>query len=82
MLRFLIFLTLFSIQCAGLRAEGADSKHLFVFETDEETASESLERVSGGQYDLGFSAPSQSFDSPDHHTPGPMGRQKAYEQTS
>ena len=81
-MRFLILLVLFLVPCVTLRAEDADSKRLFVFETSEESASESLERISGGEYDLGFSAPSQSFDSPDHYTPGPMGRQKSYEQSS
>ena len=80
--RFLILLTFFLVQCAALRAEDADSRRLFVVETNEETAHDSLERVSGGTYDLGFSTPSQSFNSSEQYAPGPMARQKAYEQTS
>ena len=83
MVRFLIFLALLYVPCANLRAEEADTRRLFsVVETDEETAFESLERISGGRYDLGFSAPSQSFESTDHYAPGPMARQKAFDQTS
>ena len=82
-MRFLIFLALFFIPCVDLRAEGTDTRRLFsVVQTDEETAFESLERISGGKYDLGFSAPSQSFESTDHYAPGPMARQKAFDQTS
>lgn len=39
---------------------------LFIVETDEESARESLNRVSG-EIDLGFSSPEQTYQS-DHHT--------------
>ena len=47
---------------------------VFVVETDEESASESLDRISG-KIDLGFSAPDQSFKASDQYAPGPFGRQ-------
>ena len=48
----------------------------FAVETDENSVSDSLNRISG-KIDLGFSAPEQSYDSSDHYRPGPFGRQEA-----
>lgn len=81
MTRFLLSLTFLFFFCAVSRAEEPDFRPLFVVETDEESASESLERISG-EYDLGFASPSQTYDSPSHYTPGPTGRQKAVEQAN
>ena len=48
----------------------------FVVETDENSVSDSLNRISCN-IDLGFSAPEQSYDSSDHYRPGPFGRAEA-----
>ena len=45
----------------------------FVVETDENSVSDSLNRISGN-IDLGFSAPEQTYDSEDHYRAGPFGR--------
>ena len=50
--------------------------NVFVIETDENTASESLDRVSG-QIDKGFSAPENTFKSSDHYGVGPFAQEKA-----
>lgn len=50
----------------------------FVLETDDQSASESLERISG-KIDMGFSAPENSYKSADHYAPGPFGKEKAEE---
>lgn len=81
MTRLLITVTLLFSMCVSLSAEESGLKPLFVVETDEETASESLERISG-QIDLGFSKPSQNYVSPSHYAPGPMGRQKTVEENT
>ena len=62
-----------SEQATTLRSSKAD---LFEYETDEDDASESLNRVAG-TIDRGYSSPEQSFKSPDHYKPGPFGRQEA-----
>ena len=49
---------------------------VFVVESDDDSESESLNRISG-QFDLGFSLPEQSFESSDHYRPGPFGREEA-----
>ncbi len=60
----------------------AAKERIFVVETDRESASESMERISG-KIDLGFSSPSNSFESSDHYKPGPFGRaEAAQEKTS
>ncbi len=51
----------------------------YSLETDDQSASESLERVSG-KVDMGFSSPENSFKSPDHYAPGPFGKEKSEEQ--
>jgi len=51
-------------------------KNLFIVATDDESASESLNRISG-EYDLGFSSPAQSFESKDHYPASPYGREEA-----
>jgi len=48
----------------------------FSVETDEQSASESLDRISG-KIDLGFADPTQTYESSDHTRPGPFGRQDA-----
>ena len=64
---------------AAEKQEPLLAKHsMFVVETDSESASESLERISG-QIDLGFSAPDDSFESSNHYKPGPFGRQDSAE---
>ena len=50
----------------------------FVVETDEDSVSDSLDRISG-QIDLGFSDPEQSYQSAGHYRPGPFGRQEISE---
>ena len=47
---------------------------IFTVETDETSASESLDRVSGN-IDLGFAALDQTYQSTSHYRPGPFGRQ-------
>ena len=47
----------------------------FIVETDEETATESLNRISG-KYDLGRSAPSQSYKMDDQYHAGAFGRKE------
>ena len=46
----------------------------FVIETDEESAAESLNRVSG-KIDLGFTTPDQEYEASDQYHPGPFGQQ-------
>lgn len=58
------------------KSEKSKVGRTFVVETDEHTAAESLDRISG-QVDLGFSSPEQAFKSPDHYQPGPFSREKA-----
>ena len=58
---------------AGTRKSLKDE--IFTVETDETSASESLERVSG-KIDLGFAAPDQTYQSSSHSRPGPFGRQE------
>ena len=41
---------------------------MFVVSTDERSAAESLERISG-DYDIGFSLPTQSYKSSSHYVP-------------
>ena len=53
---------------------------VFVVETDENSESESLNRISG-RIDLGFSLPDQSYNSPDHYRPGPFGREEAIDKS-
>ena len=48
----------------------------FVLETDEESASESLNRVSGN-IDLGFSSPENSYESEERPGAGPFEKEKA-----
>ena len=51
---------------------------IFIVDSDENSESESLNRISG-EYDLGFSSSEQSFESTDHYRPGPFGRADAYD---
>ncbi len=53
----------------------------FVVETDQESRSESLNRISG-HYDIGFSLPEQSYESSDHYRPGAFGRQESQDKAS
>ncbi|PIU40048.1 MAG: hypothetical protein COT00_03750 [Candidatus Omnitrophica bacterium CG07_land_8_20_14_0_80_50_8] len=48
----------------------------YVLESDSETASESLERISG-KIDMGFSSPENSFKSDDHYGVGPTAYEKS-----
>ncbi len=48
----------------------------YVVESDDESASESLNRISG-HIDLGFSSPEQSYESSDHYTPSPFAKEKS-----
>ncbi len=50
---------------------GGFSNRVFVVETDEESAAESLNRVSG-IIDLGFAAPQQTYHSKNHARQGPL----------
>lgn len=60
--------------------EGAEAERrtLFSVSSDELDPTESLNRVSG-EIDLGFAAPSQTYRSPGHYSPGPFSREKALE---
>ena len=51
---------------------------VFVVETDDDSARDSLNRVSG-EIDLGFTTSDQTFKSEDHHRPGALGRSQAME---
>ncbi len=53
----------------------------FVVETDEDSRSESLNRISG-QIDLGFTLPDQTYESSSHYRPGPFGREEIKDKTS
>ena len=53
----------------------------FVIETDEESGSESLNRIAG-DIDLGFTTPDQEYESTSQHKPGPFGREDIENQTS
>ena len=59
-----------------LKEKGSLMNNGFVFETNDESASESLERVSG-KIDMGFSAPENSYKSGDQYAPGPFSKEKA-----
>ena len=48
----------------------------YVVETSDESASESLDRISG-DVDLGFSAPENTFKSTDHYGVGPFAKEEA-----
>ena len=48
----------------------------FVVETDDETATDALNRVSG-EIDLGFATPDQTYQSENQTKAGPFGRQEA-----
>jgi hypothetical protein len=49
----------------------------FTIETDEDSARESLDRVSGGTPDLGFAAPEQTYKSTHHNSADPLKRDSA-----
>lgn len=51
---------------------------LFSVSSDELDPADSLNRISG-KIDLGFTNPSQSYESPGHYSPGPFSREKAIE---
>ena len=53
----------------------------FVVETDENSVSDSLNRISGN-IDLGYSSPDQSYQSGGHYRPGPFGRSDLEESQS
>jgi hypothetical protein len=57
------------------------ARRLFVVETDAESATDSLNRISG-QIDTGFLPTGDSFESEDHYRPGPFGRQEAVERSN
>ena len=61
--------------------EAGGKKTLLVVETDKDIASESLDRISGGHPDLGFSLPSQSYDS-SNHSSGALARSQAHDNTT
>ena len=72
------------VRAAEDLAEGARhslKEHKFMIETDKDTGSDSLNRISG-EYETGFSATEQSFDSPDHYRPGPFGREEVMDKQS
>lgn len=75
---FIIFLTIFFHVAPALAKEDALGHRVFVVETDDESSSQSLDRISG-QIDLGFASSEQTFESADHYTPGPFARQKQSE---
>lgn len=54
---------------------------LYTYETDEEDASESLNRISG-HIDTGFSSSDDSYQSKNHYSGGPQGLEKAMTQQS
>ena len=60
---------------------GSLKDQAFVVETDENSQSESLNRISG-QYDLGFTLPEQSYESSSHYRPGPFGREESKDKAS
>ena len=61
--------------------ETSGKKTLLVVETDKDIASESLDRISGGHPDLGFSLPSQSYES-SNHSAGALERSQAHDNTT
>jgi hypothetical protein len=86
-LSFVFFLFLEAIAAAASedltehspdRSDERNPRRLFVYETNQDDAQESLDRISG-DYDLGFSLPSQSFKSEDHYMPGPFSHEKSSE---
>ena len=81
MTKLFLILIFFYFQAAGFCAEEKKlSPRVFVVETDAQSSAESLNRISG-KIDLGFSAPDQTFTSPDHYAPGPLARQRQSEQS-
>ena len=70
-----LFIFLISCSSLGLAASLKEEK-AYVVETDESTASESLNRVSGN-IDLGFAAPENTFKSEDQDGVGPFAKEKA-----
>ena len=50
----------------------------FIVETDEDSATDSLNRIAG-DIDLGFTSEDQEYKSPDHYQPGPFALQNSEE---
>ena len=81
-----VFLALAAVFAASLQAFAYDGdpfasthkslkEQAFVVETDGESSSESLDRISGN-IDLGFTLPDQEYNSVNQSAPGPFGRQE------
>ena len=73
---FIVIVFLFLCHGLGVAEETKVSSkpslkdEMFVVESSGDT-SESLNRISG-KYDIGFSLPFQSYESPSHYKPGPF----------
>ena len=52
----------------------------FVVETDEDSGTESLNRIAGN-IDLGFTTPDQEFQSSDQYKPGPFSQEESKDKT-
>ena len=63
------------------RAHKSLKDQVFVVETDSDSASDSLNRISG-HIDTGFSSFDQSFESSDHYRSGPFAQQEAKDEQS
>lgn len=75
-----IIICLLSILFITPSAYASLKNEAFVIETDEESSTDSLNRIAG-DIDLGFTDPDQEYQSPDHYRPGPFGHQDAEEKT-
>jgi hypothetical protein len=62
---------------AAYSSSASSSFGSFTIETDEDSARESLDRISGGTPDLGFAAPEQTYKSTHHNSADPMKRDTA-----
>ena len=87
----IIFLIVFSSSAAAVSTQPERTKldasdnlkkslmnSTFVFETDQESAAESLERISG-KIDMGFSAPEDTYKTEERPGAGPFAKEKAEE---
>ncbi len=72
MIKRLFFILFLSAAFSSLPCQAVSLKEsLFVVETDEDSARQSLDRISG-QIDMGFSRPEQTYESENHTKIDPL----------
>ena len=76
----LVLTKILAVPSAFLWAGESLKDNPLVLETDEQSARESLNRVSG-QIDTGFASEENTYRSDNHYKPGPFGRQEISEKS-